>query len=161
MILLILVIFTILSIVFGILHLKFRKNKFRYKDYDCGWLVACAVLGAFACLMVLACCIMWCDVSTECVIDQKIEMYQEENDKIEAEIAIIVSQYMEYEKDTLIGVSPNEDVMVLVSLFPELKSDELVKQQISIHTSNASKIKSLKENKIDIGIEKWLLYFGR
>ena len=50
--------------------------------------------------------------------------------------------------------------MTLVSLFPELKSDTLVSQQISIYTSNQREIKRLKEEKIDLIKMRWLLFFG-
>lgn len=91
--------------------------------------------------------------------EEKIKMYQEENTKIEADINLLVKEYMDYEQTTFTEVK-GESATMLVSLFPELKSDELVKQQIKIYTSNNNKIKELKEDVIDMKIGKWLLYFG-
>lgn len=93
-------------------------------------------------------------------IDEKIEMYQEENTKIEEQIDTLVQCYMKYESDTL-SEFKSEDSMTLVSLYPELKSDELVQAQISVYAENNKKIKELKEQKIDVAKSKWWLYFGK
>lgn len=91
--------------------------------------------------------------------DDKIKMYQEENTKIEADINLLVKEYMDYEQTTFTEVK-GESATMLVSLFPELKSDTLVQEQIKIYTANNNKIKELKEDVIDMKIGKWLLYFG-
>lgn len=91
--------------------------------------------------------------------EEKIVMYQEENTKIEADINLLVKEYMDYEQTTFTEVK-GESATMLVSLFPELKSDTLVQEQIKIYTANNNKIKELKEDVIDMKIGKWLLYFG-
>lgn len=47
-----------------------------------------------------------------------------------------------------------------LSVFPELKPDTLVQQQLEIYIENNDKIKSLREEWIDIAKLKWLLCFG-
>lgn len=93
------------------------------------------------------------------VIDKKIQMYEEENTYIEGQLNILVSQYMKYESDTYKEFR-NQDSVTLVSLYPDLKSDELVKKQCETYINNNNQIKALKEDKIDLGTEKWMLYFG-
>lgn len=93
-------------------------------------------------------------------LESKINMYAEENQKIEENINVLVEQYMNYEANTY-GDLNNESSITLVSLYPELKADTLVEKQIEIYTGNNTKIKNLKEKKINIGVYKWLLYFGR
>lgn len=93
-------------------------------------------------------------------IDEKILMYQEENTKIEEQVDELVQHYMKYESDTL-SEFKSDDSMTLVSLYPELKSNELVQNQISVYTENNKKIKELKEQKIDVAKSKWWLYFGK
>lgn len=93
------------------------------------------------------------------VIDTKIAMYQEENKAIETQMDILVDKYMDYESKTL-GDLKGESSITLVSLYPELKSDELVNQQIKVYTDNNDKIKRLKEDKINTSTWKWWLYFG-
>lgn len=93
------------------------------------------------------------------VIDAKIEMYSEENASIEESIDDLVNEYMSFESDTFTGLK-TDDTMALVSLYPELKSDELVKAQIDVYRANNEKIKKLKESKLNLSALKWWLYFG-
>lgn len=116
------------------------------------------VFGSIAAIIVLVC--LCGSVSQLSVIDQKIEMYQEENTRIEEQIAATVKQYQEYETDIFTAVSPDESSIVLVSLYPELKADALVQSQIEIYTANNEKIKSLREQKINGTVDRWWLYFG-
>lgn len=121
-------------------------------------------VGIGGCLVVLTMVVLviGCadDVISGKYIDEKIAMYQEENANIEEQIDALVKNYMKYESDTF-SEFKNEDSMTLVSLYPELKSDELVQNQISVYTENNKKIKELKEQKIDVAKSKWWLYFGK
>lgn len=92
-------------------------------------------------------------------IDDIIAMYQEENESIESRMDDLVKGYMDYEKNTLTEFAP-ESSITLVSLYPELKSDELVKQQIDVYMTNNQKIKELKEKRIYTSVYRWWLYFG-
>lgn len=93
------------------------------------------------------------------VIDNKIEMYQEENAKIEAQIAVTVEKYQQHETNIFTEVAPDSSI-TLVALYPELKSDTLVQSQIEVYIENNNKIKSLKEEKINGSVYRWWLYFG-
>ena len=90
-------------------------------------------------------------------VDQKIDMFQEENAKIEEQITTIVNSYKGYEKETISNIAEME---VLMIKFPELKTSDLVKTQMNVYIENNKKIKELKEAKIETKIVKWLLYFG-
>lgn len=92
--------------------------------------------------------------------EQKITMYQEENKKIESQVDVVVQKYMAHE-DSTFKTAKNESAMTLVALYPELKSDSLVKEQIKIFNKNNEKIKSLKEAQIDVSTAKFWLYFGK
>ena len=94
------------------------------------------------------------------VIDTKIEMYQEENTKIEEQISVAVKQYQDYESNIFAEASP-DSAITLIALYPELKSDVLVQQQIDVYLTNNEKIKELKEQKINGTIKRWWLYFGK
>lgn len=116
------------------------------------------LLGAGVCL--IATIILCAYVKDGAVIDEKIAMYQKENTKIEKQMDILVSQYMKFETDTY-GELKNESSITLVSLYPDLKSDELVKKQIEVYESNNKEIRKMKEDKIDLKVLKWWLYFGK
>lgn len=109
--------------------------------------------------LVLTICLA-CSCATSSKIDEIIDMYQEENTAIESNMDELVKGYMEYEKTTLEKFSP-ESSITLVSLYPELKADELVQRQIDVYMANNAKIKDLKEKKIYRSVKRWWLYFGR
>lgn len=88
-------------------------------------------------------------------------MYQEENAIIEQDINRIVEEYLKHEQDTFTDLKTEESSITLVTLFPKLKSDKLVQQQLEIYVANNVKIKRLREERIDIAKLKWLLYFGK
>jgi hypothetical protein len=144
---------TILLIVVGvILGIK--------NDWDTTYEMPPLIIGAIGFFLVAIVTIfLMYNVSSAKVIDEKIAMYQTENEKIETQIAEVVQQYQEYEQGTFDKVAPDKAV-TLVSLYPELKSDELVSKQIAIYVDNNNKIKELKEDKINASVDRWWLYFG-
>lgn len=150
MFLLLFVIFLILTIVFAIISMN---------TYNEVW----EGLGIFTLIVtgVLGICVIFNLITVICsrTLPEKIAMYEEENKKIEEDIAIMVKEYMQYEGDTFKDVT-SESAITLVNLYPELKSSELVTQQITIHTDNNKKIKELKESLIEAKNAKYLLYFG-
>lgn len=121
-------------------------------------LVVLPLFGGFACLVVAI--VLCISVKNGSVIDKKIAMYKKENTKIENQMDILVSQYMKFETDTY-GELENESSITLVSLYPDLKSDELVKKQIEVYESNNKEIREMKEKKINLKVLKWWLYFGK
>lgn len=126
---------------------------------DEGGVVVILIGAIFAVVFFIIICIHAPEVAKESIFDEKIAMYEEENQKIEQEIDRIVEEYLKHEKDTYIDLKAEESPITLVTLFPELKSNELVQQQIAIYVANREEIKQLKEEKIDLQIWKWALYF--
>lgn len=94
-------------------------------------------------------------------VDQKIELYVQQNKEIENKVENAVKQYMEHENKTFTGLKTDESYITLVSLYPELKSDELIKEEIKLYEKNNKKIISLKEESINKTIYKWWIYFGK
>ena len=120
------------------------------------WISGIAAFG-----MVITICCIAPKIATASTIDEKIAMYQEENATIEQDIDRIVEEYLKHEHDTFTDLKTEESSITLVTLFPELKSDTLVKRQLEIYVCNNTKIRKLREEKIDIAKLKWLLYFGK
>ena len=108
---------------------------------------------------VIAILIIACLLSGSMVIDKKIEMYSSENNSIQTEITTIIESYKQFESNTFKDIKTTSPV-TLVTMFPELKSNELVNKQIEVYIENNKQIKSLKTEKIDTKIYKWWLYFG-
>lgn len=94
------------------------------------------------------------------IIDKKIAIYEEEDTKIEQQIADTVKQYQEYETGIFTEVAP-ESSITLVALYPELKSDTLVQSQIKVYVDNNKTIKELKSSAINAPVYRWWLYFGK
>lgn len=105
-------------------------------------------------------------VVTVCLVDvtyradKMIQIYTEENEEVEKKLENAVQNYMQYEKDIMISVSPDTDTISLISLYPDLKSDKLVESEIETYISNNNKIKELRADKTLKSIYKFLLFFG-
>lgn len=121
---------------------------------------AMQIIGSVAAAVAIVTAIILCIlVSKLNVIDDRITMYEEENARIEEQIATIVEQYQKYETEIFTNVSSDSSI-TLVSLYPELKSDSLVSSQIEVYVNNNEKIKELREEQIIGSVLRWWLYFG-
>ena len=149
--LIILIIFTILAVIIC-----------KIADDNCETFISfisamgAVIFGIISLCVICVCLVFMCNGITA---TQKIEMYKEENEQIQNSIDLIVAKYMNYENDTFKELK-SESPVTYVSLYPQLQSDELVKQQIDLYIENNNKIKELKEYEIDMKLGKWLLYFG-
>lgn len=114
------------------------------------------VVGFFALVGLI---VVGVNVKSLSVIDDRIAMYEEENARIEQQIADVVEQYQKYETDIFMEVAP-ESAVTMVSLYPELKSDSLVQAQIEVYTENNKTIKDLRDQQIKGNVYRWWLYFG-
>lgn len=152
MILTILVIFLMLSLIFSITK----------KDDDLREVLSILCIFITGVLMVCSLpTLLPCVSSTyERTIDEKIALYEQENAMIEANINAMVCEYMQYESSVIDTYAPSGNAMTMVMVYPELKADTLVQKQIEIMTRNNEQIKALKEEKINISKNRWLLYFG-
>lgn len=96
------------------------------------------------------------------IIDDKIAMLEEDNHTIEENLEETIEIYLEEEGDcdekTITSVDNINDVIYFL---PKLESNVLAQKQIQAYVDNKNKIKELKEERIDLSKEKWLLYFGR
>jgi hypothetical protein len=122
-----------------------------------GDIIGAVGFGLFASIVAMV--ILIINVRSLNVIDDKIAMYEEQNTKIEEQIAEVVQQYMEYESGVFTEVS-SDSAITLVSLYPELKADALVASQVELYVENNKKITSLMEKKINGSLTRWWLYFG-
>ena len=122
-----------------------------------GVTMACGIMGSIASFIALI--VLLINVSSLKSIEPQIKMYQTENTNIENQITECVREYQKYETEIFTEVAP-DSAITLVSLYPELKSDELVKKQIEIYVANNQKIKELKERKIKGDVYRWWVYFG-
>lgn len=93
-------------------------------------------------------------------LDSRIELYQSQNAEIESKVQATVASYLTHEKQTYKDLKP-DNAIAIVSAYPELHGNELVKKQIEVYEDNNKKILGLKEEKLNQSVYKWWLYFGR
>lgn len=141
-------------------YISSKNNSKSSWDYETSGIVATVLGATVAAISFIVMIVLLVSVINLKVIDQKIDMYQEQNAQIEIQVAECVKQYQQYENEIFTEVKP-ESYIMLVSLYPELKSDTLVAKQIELYIANNESIKELKELKIDGDIYRWWLYFGK
>ena len=147
-------------LIFGICILMAISGSIRYNKFhtDASWNVATFGLILSVCFFV-AIIVLGFVVKSLSVIDDRIAMYEEENARIEQQVADVVDKYKKYETDIFREVAP-ESAVTMVSLYPELKSDSLVQAQIEVYTENNKTIKDLRDQQIKGSVYRWWLYFG-
>ena len=156
-----LVVVLIAFVVFLVLRVKYPSRHDNEFDTHSFFTFMSWVLGLVALTFIINIWSLSIEVATESTIDSKIAMYQEENANIERDIDKIVREYLEHEHNTFADLKTEESSITLVTLFPELKADTLVQQQLEIYVANNASIKQLREEKINMAKTKWILYFGR
>lgn len=125
---------------------------------DCEGFIGAGCVGAGSVLLFVVICLM--TLIDGRTLEERIALYEEENVAIEQDINTLVEQYMNYEADTYESLK-GENGITLVSLYPELKADELVKEQCELYIANKEQIASLKEQQIELSSCKFWLYFGK
>lgn len=94
------------------------------------------------------------------VIPTQIAMYEEENARIEDKVRDTVNKYMEYEGGVIMEIAPEDDAISLISLYPDLKTDQLITEEINVYIANNDQIKALRAEQAEQASYKWWLYFG-
>lgn len=160
----------IIGLVLTIARHYYRNNKF--KDIDSKWyklghsaymndtnqiicIVGCVALG----IVLFAMLIVGGEASSAMVIDDKIAMYEEENAAINEEINILIANYQEHEMDVFDAVTEDISPTIVLTLYPDLKSNTLLSKQIDTYVENQKEIKELKCKKLDYEVLKWWLHF--
>lgn len=92
-------------------------------------------------------------------IEEKIIIYEQENEQIEERMATLVEEYMAFELGVVKECSPKKAAS-LVNLYPNLASSTLVSKQMETYTQNLHEIKLLKSQQLTQSIVRWWLYFG-
>ena len=92
-------------------------------------------------------------------IQEKIQIYENQNAQIEQSIDAAVKAYCEHEQITYVQMSDGA-VALVAAAYPELASSELVKTQMEVWTSNSNELKELRSDLVDFHRAQYFLYFG-
>ena len=132
-------------------------KSYSFEGAGAAMLITGIILGISA---LIAAGFIWTECAGVTKIAEKIKMYEEENIKIETQLAECVEQYQMYEQGVFAEVAP-KDATTIVTLYPELKSNTLVQEQIETYVANNNKLKELREKQIDAEVIRWWGYFGK
>lgn len=115
-----------------------------------GFILGFAVIGLIIC---------GADIGRVPEYNKQIEVYETEMTTIQETINDVVANYLDHEKNTYTALTP-ENAVIFASIYPELSSSELVKQQLKIYNEYLVSIKNCKLKLAGISTTKWWLYFG-
>lgn len=155
----------VLSIIcIGLLPLfNWRYKKADYGD-DEGWIIGMvlAIIGLLTCISLICVAINFTIKIPQ--MDNRIALYQEENSRIEEQAKTTIEVYQDYEKEIFGNIDldkiSSEKLILLTSIYPELKSDVMIQELIQIYINNTNEIKQLKIDKFNHELWRWWLYFG-
>ena len=133
MIILLFVIFIILAIVCAVV------SKSSYEEEN--WMIG-SVLCAFMALALLVGGGAVLGNIVDCgYTNERIAVIENKNKEVESGIQTMVKNYLEHEGTTYKAMTP-EEAVAYATAYPELASNELVKEQIATYKSNRGKIRS-------------------
>lgn len=129
------------------------------KQYDASFgffMVGTCMSVIFGTILIVLICVYSFNKPT---INNKIEMYEEENKKVETQLVESVNMWLTHQETTFESISSIDGVTTYLVKYPELKGDSLVNELMETYKNNSKEIKQLKSRKINLeGIAKigWL-----
>ena len=99
-------------------------------------------IGAFISLIlgIVLCCAIQSRHSIIYNNPRQIEVLEENNKELLAELEPVIEKYLNYESGTLTNLKVNSDTLIAYSVYPELKGNEFVMEQVKIIKSNNREI---------------------
>lgn len=108
--------------------------------------VICIGIGSFIAIVfgIALCFMLQCRHSTIYNNLRQIEVLEENNKELLAELEPVIEKYLNYESGTLTNLKINSDTLISYSVYPELKGNEFVLEQVRIIKNNNREIKDKK-----------------
>ena len=146
-------IFVVAVIAFFVVGMVLKHHDFVCTILRLSLLSICLVIGAH--LVQLT-----CELSEANTLDQRIDLIQDQNYKIEERLEEAVQAYIDLKH------SEGKDVTIdnrMNSIFaiPELQNNTMIQTEVTQFSKNETEILNLEQKKLRIGYYKWLLYFGK
>lgn len=151
MIILLFVIFIILAIVCAVVS--------RTSCDEENWLIGFGLCVLIALALLVGGGVVLGNIVDSGYVDERIAVIKNKNKEVESGIQTMVKNYLEHEGATYKAMTP-EEAVAYATAYPELASNELVKEQIATYKNNREKILELEQKKIDCKVLRWWLYFG-
>ena len=97
----------------------YKKGKYNVKEsLEYGGIAEIIFGGVIAIVVIIVACVLMNNLLETSVVNQRIEMYQQENAVIEGQIETVVKQYQEYESGIITEVGDKESYITLVLCIP-------------------------------------------
>lgn len=151
-------IITIIGIVICSIVTRKKGEHGNYSDEE-DWVMMALLFGVLAFIVLVAFFIVLANYVGDSYADERTEIVRTKNAEIEKEIQVAVKSYLEHEGKTYADMTPDEALAVAVA-YPELASNELVKEQIATYKSNREQVLQYEQQKIDKKVKAWWLWFG-
>jgi len=92
----------------------------------------------------------------------KIDYLKVNNAEIESRLCATIAAYQAYEKDAYVQLKPEAgaDIVVAISLYPELKSDAMIVSLLGVYRDNNQTIRELELERLNRPGYAFWLYFG-
>lgn len=146
-------------LVFGIICLIIGIVFGGRYDWGDGWYIAPMVAGVvLTFIFTILCCVSLVDIITvEITIDERIELYESYNADIKLQVDAVAREYVDYEAEIYDNFA-TQDILLIV---PELDANTVIMEQIALYEANELKILELREQRLNLQKDKFLLYWGR
>lgn len=147
----------ILFIALTVVSYKKYEEAYASEDYVYLGVSVCAVLITILLFMGEVGVGMWFFSSMGA--EEKVVLVEESNSILEEQIGGVIKDYLRHEEKVYEEISPKEAVAMAMA-YPELASNEIVKEQINTYRENQKAVLDYKKKAVDIGIARWWLFFG-
>lgn len=126
-----------------------------------GSLIALSVIASIVLISLMATAITYTVKIPQ--MEERIAIYKEENARIEEQIKTAIEVYQDYEQEIFNEIDldkiSSEKLLLLTSIYPELKSDTMVQTQIQVYINNTNALKELRTKQLDYELWRWWLCF--
>lgn len=114
----------------------------------------------FICVFIVVLCTLFDYNEIKSTVDKQVLILEEKNELVLKQIEPLVEKYLIYENETLSKFKVDANILVALSMFPELKGNEFIKSQIDIVIKNQDEITKLKLEKAKLNSYKLWLFMG-
>lgn len=96
-------------------------------------------------------------LDTKYTINGRIALLEETNERIISSVGKIVLDYTKYESGVFKNAKPTAEDLIAMSIYPEVKANDLFKHQLYTLEENMKEVYRLKEKKVMLnGYKPWL-----
>lgn len=148
----------VLSFITGLVFTWLYNNIANATKEDTWFALAAIGWGVFSIMVIAGLCVGGAYINYG-YVDERLEVVRVKNQEVEEGIQFAVKSYMEHEGKTYTEMAPNE-ALAVVQTYPELSSNELVKDQIETYKENREQILEYEQNKVTRKVLAWWLWFG-